>query len=82
MASGEPPSLGRRVIVIGGGNTAMDTARTVRCVSAPRSAGALPADPAEMPCLLEEVEGAEEEGIRFEFLVAPVKLARSGERHA
>ncbi len=33
----------------------------------------------EMPCLMEEVEGAEEEGIGFEYLVAPVRLERNGE---
>ncbi len=79
-AVGEPPDLGARVIVLGGGNTAMDAARTaVRLVN-----GRPEKDVRvlyrrtrhEMPCLLEEVEGAEEEGVAIDYLVAPVYLAR------
>lgn len=77
VAEGCPPLLGERVIVIGGGNTAMDASR-----SAVRAGADVRVfyrrTRREMPCLLEEVEGAEEEGIRFEFLVAPVRLERSG----
>jgi formate dehydrogenase major subunit len=72
-AQGELPELGRRVIVIGGGNTAMDASRTaLRLGSDVRVLYRRTRN--EMPCLLEEVEGAEEEGIAFEFLVAPVRL--------
>jgi NADPH-dependent glutamate synthase beta subunit-like oxidoreductase len=68
---GARPDLGRRVFVIGGGNTAMDCART---------ALRLGAEPvvlyrrtrAEMPAILEEVEEAEREGIGIEFLTAPI----------
>ena len=77
VAQGESPSLGKRVIVIGGGNTAMDASRSARRLDAEvqvyyrRTRN-------EMPCLLEEVEGAEEEGVRFEYLVAPLRLEPSG----
>ena len=73
VADGDVPDLGRRVIVIGGGNTAMDSSRTALRLGAEVSVY-YRRTRNEMPCLLEEVEGAEEEGIRFEFLVAPVRL--------
>jgi len=75
---GRPPELSGRVLVIGGGNSALDAARTaLRCGAAEvtivyrRTRAEMPADPAE-------VEAAEAEGVRFEFLAAPV--AFSGER--
>jgi formate dehydrogenase major subunit len=77
VANGTPPTLGRRVIVIGGGNTAMDASRSaVRLGSDVRVLYRRTRN--EMPCLLEEVEGAEQEGVALEFLVAPVRLGRPG----
>jgi len=77
-ANGEPPELGRSAVVIGGGNTAMDVARTaVRLGSEVKVLYRRTRN--EMPCLLEEVEGAETEGVRIDYLVAPVRLRRSGE---
>jgi len=75
LGEGELPALGRRVIVVGGGNTAMDASRSaVRGGAEVRVFYRRTRN--EMPCLLEEVEGAEEESVRFEFLVAPVRLER------
>jgi len=75
---GEDPGAGERVAVIGGGNTALDVARSLlRLGSAPvvhyrRSAR-------EMPAFKDEIEEAKEEGIEFRFLSAPVGLeARKG----
>jgi formate dehydrogenase major subunit len=76
VADGRRPRLGDRVLVVGGGNTAMDVAR---------SAVRLGADVTvlyrrtrrEMPCLMEEVEAAEAEGVKVELLVAPVRLDRT-----
>jgi NADPH-dependent glutamate synthase beta subunit-like oxidoreductase len=75
---GETPDLGDRVAVVGGGNTALDVARTaLRLGSTPtilyrRSAR-------EMPAFKEEVEEAREEGIEIRFLAAPVGVeAREG----
>jgi formate dehydrogenase major subunit len=78
VADGVPPPLGRRVIVIGGGNTAMDSARTVVRLGADVHV-LYRRTRQEMPCLLEEVEGAEQEGVEFDFLVAPVQLTRNGQ---
>jgi formate dehydrogenase major subunit len=81
VAIGESPSLGRRVIVIGGGNTAMDAARTaVRLGADVRVLYRRTRQ--EMPCLLEEVERAEEEGVEVDYLVAPVRLERQGDGRA
>ncbi len=74
VARGEPPDLGQRVIVLGGGNTAMDAARSaVRLGAGVRVLYRRTRH--EMPCLMEEIEGAEEEGVELEYLVAPVGLA-------
>jgi formate dehydrogenase major subunit len=75
VAQGDSPTIGPRVLVIGGGNTAMDAARTaVRLGSDVRVLYRRTRQ--EMPCLMEEVEGAEEESVRIDYLVAPVALDR------
>ncbi len=77
VAKGEKPEIGKKVIVVGGGNTAMDAARTaVRQGADVRVFYRRTRN--EMPCLLEEVVGAEEEGVRLDYLVAPVRLNRYG----
>jgi formate dehydrogenase major subunit len=81
VSEGESPELGQNVLVIGGGNTAMDSARTARRLGAEVRV-LYRRTRAEMPCLMEEVEGAEEEGIDMEFLVAPIRLAPQGNGHA
>lgn len=77
VAEGESPELGRKVAVIGGGNTAMDAARTVVRLGADVQV-LYRRTREEMPCLMEEVEGAEEEGVGIEYLVAPVALRTLG----
>jgi formate dehydrogenase major subunit len=76
VASGSPPEIGKDVIVVGGGNTAMDCARTAIRLGA-RVRVFYRRTRQEMPCLMEEVEGAEAEGVHIEYLVAPVRLERS-----
>jgi formate dehydrogenase major subunit len=78
VARGEPPELGSRVVVVGGGNTAMDAARTARRLGAEVQVVYRRTE-REMPCLLEEVEGAREEGVEIDFLVAPVRAGRSAD---
>jgi formate dehydrogenase major subunit len=75
VAEGRRPSLGDRVLVVGGGNTAMDVARTaVRLGS--HATVLYRRTRREMPCLMAEVEAAEAEGVQVEYLVAPVGLER------
>lgn len=75
IAVGKEPEIGSRVVVVGGGNTAMDVARS--CVRLGAEARVVyRRTRKEMPCLLEEVEGAEEEGVEIEYLVAPTSLER------
>jgi formate dehydrogenase major subunit len=81
VADGARPDLGRRVVVIGGGNTAMDCARTARRLGAEVRV-LYRRTRREMPCLMEEVEGAEAEGVAVEVLVAPARLERAGDGRA
>jgi formate dehydrogenase major subunit len=75
---GEEVHLGDKVIVIGGGNTAIDAARC-----AWRSGSSVTVlyrrTRNEMPAIEPEVEEAEKEGIQFEFLASPVEVLKSGE---
>lgn len=73
---GLKPSLGERVAVVGGGNVAIDAARTALRLGAPtvailyrRSREEMPADPVEIAQALEE-------GIEISFLVAPTRIKR------
>ncbi len=68
--AGERPPLGARVAVIGGGNTAMDCARTALRLGA-RPFVVYRRTRAEMPAIAEEVEDAWREGVEFVFLAAP-----------
>jgi heterodisulfide reductase subunit A-like polyferredoxin len=72
---GEAPDLvGKRVVVVGGGNVAMDTARTARRLGALEIKVAYRRGREEMPAHVAEVDDAEVEGVAFEFLVAPVSV--------
>ncbi|MBU7004534.1 MAG: NADPH-dependent glutamate synthase [Theionarchaea archaeon] len=67
-----PIKVGKRVAVIGGGNVTMDSARSALRYGADVVTVVYRRSRAEMPARIEEVENAEEEGIKFEFLSAPV----------
>lgn len=67
-----PVRRGRKVAVIGGGNVAMDAARTARRLGADVTV-IYRRSRAEMPARLEEVHHAEEEGVKFQFLTNPVR---------
>jgi NADPH-dependent glutamate synthase beta subunit-like oxidoreductase len=75
--AGEHPPIGRRTIVIGGGNTAIDCARTALRLGAEATI-VYRRTRAEMPAIAEEIEDAEAEGVRFEFLSAPVEVRNAG----
>lgn len=75
---GEKVFLGNRVAVIGGGNVAMDAVRTAIRTGSQDVFILYRRSRAEMPAAPEEIAEAEEEGIRMEFLVAPVRIIGSG----
>lgn len=77
VARGERPDLGGRVVVVGGGNTAMDACRTAVRLGAEKVTVIYRRMREQMPCLMEEVDGAEVEGVKLEYLVAPIGLERS-----
>jgi NADH-quinone oxidoreductase subunit F len=66
--------VGKNVLVVGGGNAAVDAARTALRLGAKSVTVAYRRTRAEMPAYAEEVEEAEREGVRFEMLVAPAEL--------
>jgi NADPH-dependent glutamate synthase beta subunit-like oxidoreductase len=68
VASGGHPVLGRRVAVYGGGNTAMDAARTARRLGAEDTLIVYRRTRAQMPAHAEEAAEAEREGVRINWL--------------
>ncbi len=74
--------VGKNVIVVGGGNAAVDAARTALRLGAGSITVAYRRTRAEMPAYMEEVEEAEREGVKFQFLVAPVDLDKKNGRLA
>ncbi|MCX8176597.1 MAG: FAD-dependent oxidoreductase, partial [Candidatus Bathyarchaeota archaeon] len=68
------PKLGEKVVVIGGGNSAMDAARVSLRLGAKDVTVFYRRTRKEMPASPREVEEAEAEGVKFEFLVAPSKV--------
>lgn len=70
---------GERVVVIGGGNTAIDTARCARRDGADVTVLYRRSE-AEMPAAAQEVDDARTEGVQFRFLVAPAEIVRDGGR--
>ena len=68
------PQVGQQVVVVGGGNAAVDAARTALRLGAKSVTVVYRRTKAEMPAYAEEVEEAEKEGVKFEFLAAPLEL--------
>ena len=66
--------VGKDVVVIGGGNAAVDAARTALRLGAASATVVYRRTRAEMPAYEEEVEEAEREGVKFQFLAAPLEL--------
>jgi len=73
--SGKAP-VGKNVVVVGGGNAAVDAARTALRLGAETVTVAYRRTRSEMPAYAEEVEEAEREGVKFEMLAAPLELVR------
>jgi len=71
VALGDHRAPGKRVVVVGGGNVAIDAARTCLRLGCEEVTIAYRRSRADMPADVEEVEQAEEEGVRFSFLTIP-----------
>lgn len=71
--SDTPVPMGKRVAVIGGGNTAMDSVRTALRLGAEEALIIYRRSEAEMPARAEEVKHAKEEGVRFLTLCNPIE---------
>jgi glutamate synthase (NADPH/NADH) small chain len=69
-----PIAKGKNVAVLGGGNVAMDSARTAIRLGAENVYIVYRRSKTELPARIEEVHHAEEEGIQFHFLTLPVKI--------
>jgi len=67
-----PVTKGKNVIVIGGGNVAMDAARTALRTKAETVTLIYRRGREELPARLEEIERAEDEGVKFQFLTSPL----------
>ena len=73
-----PIYVGRRVVVVGGGNVAMDAVRTARRLGAEATIVYRRSE-TELPARAEEVHHAKEEGIRFRMLTNPVEVLGTDE---
>jgi heterodisulfide reductase subunit A2 len=71
---GRPVTVGKQVAVVGGGNVAIDAARSALRLGAENVTIVYRRSRAEMPASAWEVEDAEEEGIGFHFLANPIRL--------
>jgi glutamate synthase (NADPH/NADH) small chain len=69
-----PIRIGKHVVVIGGGNVAMDSARSALRLGAEEVCIVYRRSREELPAREEEIENAEEEGIVCKFLAAPIKF--------
>ena len=74
----KPVSIGKRVAVVGGGNVAIDVARTALRLGAEDVTIVYRRSRDEMPAAADEIAEAEEEGVRIMYLAAPVEVLGSG----
>ena len=78
--AGRAPRVGEKAVVVGGGNVAMDAARTALRLGAKEVTVVYRRSRAEMPANPWEIEEAEEEGVEFHFLAAPVSVKANGKK--
>ena len=74
-----PIRVGSKVAVLGGGNVAMDAARTALRLGAKESWIVYRRSKSELPARHEEVEHAEEEGVKFSFLTSPTRIIHNND---
>jgi glutamate synthase (NADPH/NADH) small chain len=77
LKTGRPPKVGPRVVVIGGGNTAIDVAREAVRLGAEEVTVLYRRTEVEMPAYPHEIQEARDEGVRFRFLATPVEFLGS-----
>jgi NADPH-dependent glutamate synthase beta subunit-like oxidoreductase len=77
---GEKVNLGEKVAVVGGGNAAMDAARTASRLGARDVTVIYRRSRAEMPAIADEVEEALNEGVEIQFLANPTRIAKNNGR--
>lgn len=77
---GQCVEVGPRVAVIGGGNTAMDAARSALRLGARQVTILYRRSRNEMPAIREEIEETEGEGIQIEYLTAPIEILKANDR--
>ncbi|MBM3475646.1 MAG: NADH-quinone oxidoreductase subunit NuoF [Armatimonadetes bacterium] len=75
IARGETPKIGRKVAVIGGGDTAIDSARSALRLGAEEVHIVYRRTRDEMPAHKEEIEAADHEGVKLHYLMAPKEIA-------
>ncbi len=80
VAAGLKVGLGDRVVVVGGGNAAVDAARVAKRLGTREVSIIYRRTRAEMPALDTEVDEAEKEGIKLNVLAAPVKVLTDGQK--
>jgi len=82
VSLGGKVNVGKKVAVIGGGNTAIDCARTAKRLGAKEVTIIYRRSRAEMPASEEEVAAAEGEGIKIEFLTTPTRFSAQNKKLA
>lgn len=80
VAENKPVKIGRKVIVVGGGNTAMDVARTSIRLGAEEVRVVYRRSEDQMPAEKIEIKEAKEEGVIFSFLSAPSLVLSDGDK--
>jgi heterodisulfide reductase subunit A len=75
-----PDFQGTRVVVIGGGNVAIDAVRVARRLGALSATIVYRRTETEMPAYPDEIHGATEEGVQFQFLTAPARVVTENGR--
>jgi 2-oxoacid:acceptor oxidoreductase delta subunit (pyruvate/2-ketoisovalerate family) len=81
VALGKKTGIGKRVLVVGGGNTAVDAARSAIRLGSDVTI-LYRRSRAEMPAFPEEIKAAEDEGVKIEILTAPVEVLDTAGRVA
>ncbi len=72
----EPPEIGERVLVIGGGDVALDAARSARRLGAAKVTVIYPRSRAELPAHQRDINEAEKEGVEFFLMTTPLNIEK------